>query len=380
MPPVQLTALSLDSFRVYAQARLEFPAPTTVIVGDNAQGKTSVLEAICALARTKSHRTNRDDEMIRWGADQGIAAGEFERSARGRVSLRMVLTTPEAAQFLGQPAKQLAVNHQAVRGPRDVIGEVAVVVFSPDDLALAKGEPSLRRRFLNVAIGGIQPAHLSDVQQYRRAMRQRGELLAMVSDRQASAEQLGAWDRQLARHGAQVVLARARYVAQLSQVAGRIHQDLTDGAETLGITYKSNVWREGADQAAALEGIFLERLEARRSQDLALRRTMTGPHRDDVALEVGGAELRKFGSQGQQRTAVLAMRLAEAEVARERLGETPLVLLDDCLSELDEGRAGRVLEQAGDDTQLIITTTHLGEALKGRGDAAVYRVEAGEIG
>ena len=380
MLPVQLTALSLDNFRVYAQARVEFGSRTTVIVGDNAQGKTSVLEAICALARTKSQRTNRDDEMIRWGADQAIAAGEFQRSARGPVSLRMVLTSPEAAQFLGQPAKQLAVNDQPVKGPRDVIGEIAVVVFSPDDLALAKGEPSLRRRFLNVAIGGIQPAHLSDIQQYTRAMRQRGELLSLVAERQASADQLGSWDRQLARHGAQVVLARARYVAQLSEVAGRIHRDLTDGAETLGIAYRSNVWREGADQASALEGIILEKLEARRAQDLALRRTMTGPQRDDLALEVGEADLRKFGSQGQQRTAVLAMRLAEAEVARERLGETPLVLLDDCLSELDEGRAGRVLEQAGDETQLIITTTHLSEALEGRGDAAVLRVHAGEIG
>jgi len=376
---VQLISLALDNFRVYAQARLTFPAQTTVIVGDNAQGKTSVLEAVCALARTKSHRTNRDEELIRWGAEQGTAAGEFRRSARGPVSLRMVLTAPETAQFLGQPAKQLAVNDQPVKGPRDVIGEIAVVVFSPDDLALAKGEPSLRRRFLNVAIGGIQPAHLSDIQQYTRAMRQRGELLSLIAEGQGSREQLPSWDQQLARHGAQVVLSRARYVAQLAAVAGRIHRDLTDGAETLEIAYKSNVWREGADQASAIEGVLLEKLEARRSQDLALRRTMTGPHRDDFALQVGGNELRRFGSQGQQRTAVLAMRLAEAEVARERLGETPIVLLDDCLSELDEGRAGRVLEQAGDATQLIITTTHLSEALRGRGDAAVYRVHDGQI-
>jgi DNA replication and repair protein RecF len=291
----------------------------------------------------------------------------------------MVLTSPEAAQFLGQPAKQLAVNDQPVKGPREVIGEVAVVVFSPDDLALAKGEPSLRRRFLNVAIGGIQPAHLADLQQYTRAMKQRGELLSLVAEGQASRDQLPSWDRQLARHGAQVALARAGYAAELSQVAARIHRDLTGGAEDLKVAYRSNVWREGADQAAALEGIILEKLEARRSQDIALRRTMTGPHRDDLQLEVGGTELRRFGSQGQQRTAVLSMRLAEAEVARERLGESPIVLLDDCLSELDESRAGRVLEQAGDQTQLIITTTHLTEALRERGETAVYRVHAGEV-
>jgi len=379
MPPVQLTALSLQDFRVYAQAQVELASRTTVLVGDNAEGKTSVLEAVCALARTKSHRTNRDEELIRWGANQAIAAADFQRSARGPVSLRIVLTAGEAAQFLGQPPKQLAVNDQPVKGPREVIGEIAVVVFSPDDLALAKGEPALRRRFLNVALGGIQPAHLADLQQYTRAMKQRGELLSLIADRQAGPEQLGAWDRQLARHGAQVVAARARYVEQLSTVAGRIHRDLTDSAETLGIAYRSNIWREGAAQVSALEGLLLEKLEARRSQDLALRRTMAGPHRDDLTLEVDGTELRKFGSQGQQRTAVLAMRLAEAEVARERLGETPIVLLDDCLSELDEGRAGRVLEQAGAETQLIITTTHLSEALKGRGEAAVYRVHDGRI-
>jgi DNA replication and repair protein RecF len=377
---VQLTTLTLNDFRVYREARLEFASRTTVIVGDNAQGKTSVLEAVCALARTKSHRTNRDDEMIRWGADQGIAAGEFERSVRGPVSLRMVLTAPEAAQFLSQPTKQLAVNDQPVKGPRDVIGEIAVVVFSPDDLALAKGEPSLRRRFLNVAIGQIQPAHLADLQQYTRAMRQRGELLSLVAEGQASREQLPSWDRQLARHGAQVALARAGYVAELAPVAARIHRELTGGAEELGIAYKSNAWREAADQAAALEGIMLEKLEARRSQEIAMRRTVIGPHRDDLVLQVGETDLRQFGSQGQQRTAVLAMRLAEAEVARTRLGDTPIVLLDDCLSELDEGRAGRVLEQACGETQLIITTTHLTEALRDSGDAAVYRVHAGEIG
>jgi len=374
---VQVTSLSLQDFRVYREARLEFPARTTVIVGDNAQGKTSVLEAVCALARTKSHRTNRDEELIRWGADQAVAGGEFARSVRGPVSLRMVLTAPEAAQFLGQPPKQLAVNDQPVKGPREVIGEVAVVVFSPDDLALAKGEPSLRRRFLNIAIGGIQPAHLADLQQCTRAMKQRGELLSLIAAGEASPEQLPSWDRQFARHGAQVVLARAGYVAELSQVAARIHRDLTGGAEELRVAYRSNV-TDKMSALPALEGIILERLEARRSQEIALRRTMTGPHRDDLLLEVGDTDLRRFGSQGQQRTAVLAMRLAEAEVARERLGESPIVLLDDCLSELDESRAGRVFEQAGDQTQLIITTTHLTEALRDRGETVLYRVHAGE--
>jgi len=334
---------------------------------------------VCALARTKSHRTNRDDELIRRGADQGIAAGEFERSVRGAVSLRVVLMTPEAAQFLGGSPKQLAVNDQPVKGPREVIGQVAVVLFSPDDLSLAKGEPSLRRRFLNVAIGQLQPAHLADLQQYRRALRQRGELLSLIAEARASGEQLLAWDHQVARHGAQLTFARAAYVADLAAVAARVHRELTDGAEALSLAYASNVWQEGASQVAALEGMMLEKLEAKRPQEMALRRTLVGPHRDDLRLEVGGRDLRRFGSQGQQRTAVLAMRLAEAQVARTRLRETPVVLLDDCLSELDENRAARVLEQAGDEAQLILTTTHLTEPLQTRGDAAVLRVHAGDI-
>ncbi len=376
---MQITHLKLGEFRVYCEAELALAARTTVIVGDNAQGKTSLLEAICLLVRTKSHRTNRDEELVRWGSDQAICEGDFERSARGPVSLRVVLTAPEAAQFLGTPAKQLAVNNQLVGGPREVIGQISVVLFSPDDLALAKGDPAGRRRFLNVAIGQIQPVHLADMQQYRRALQQRGQVLAMIAEGKATPAQLGAWDQQVAKYGAEIVLARGEYLSDLAEAAEEIHRALTDGAEELRVRYRSSVWDEGGRQPAALQGAILARLEARRQQEITLRRTLTGPHRDDIALEVGGRELRKYGSQGQQRTAVLALRLGEAQVARTRLNETPLVLLDDCLSELDENRARRVLEQAGADTQLIITTTHLSETLARAGAAEVYRVTAGEV-
>jgi len=376
---VQITGLQLEEFRVYKKAQLRFETPTTIIVGDNAQGKTSILEAICALARTKSHRTNRDDEMVRWGADQAVIDAGFQRGTRGSISLRMLLLTPEAAEFTGSPQKQLAVNNEPVNSSRDVIGQTTAVIFSPDDLALAKGDPAGRRRFLNVAIGQLQPLHLSDMQQYRRALRQRGEVLGMVAERKASAEHLTAWDRQVARHGAQIVWARSQYVAELAAAAGRIHRELAGGDEDLGVRYKSNVTEGGDGQPAVLEGFMLGKLEANRPREISLRRTLTGPHRDDVRLEVGGKDLRKYGSQGQQRTAALALRLGEAEVARARLGETPIVLLDDCLSELDERRAARVLEQAGEDTQLIITTTHLIDSLRRHGQASVYQVSGGEL-
>lgn len=376
---MQISDLRLEGFRVYRQAELRFEMPTTVIVGDNAQGKTSVLEAVCALVRTKSHRTNRDDEMVRWGGEQALAEGDFERSTRGQISLRMVLLTPDAAEFTGNAQKQLAVNDTPVTSSREVIGQVTAVIFSPDDLSLAKGDPAGRRHFLNVAIGQLQPLHLSDMQQYRRALRQRSEVLGMIAEGAGSPAQLTAWDRQVARHGAQIVAARAQYVGELAEAAGRIHGELTGGEEALSARYKCNVCQEGGAQPAALEGFILESLEANRPREISLRRTLTGPHRDDLRLEVGGRDLRKYGSQGQQRTAALALRLGEAEVARARLGETPIVLLDDCLSELDENRAGRVLQQAGDDTQLVITTTHLTEALRRSGQAGVYRVSAGEL-
>lgn len=376
---MQINTLSLQSFRVYHEALLAFEARTTVIVGDNAQGKTSILEAISTLARTKSHRTARDEEMIRWGEDQAIVAASLDRSARGPVGLRMVLMQAEAARFTGAPQKQLAVNDVPVAGPRELIGQIAVVVFSPDDLALAKAEPSGRRRFMNVALGQIQPLHLQDSQQYRRALRQRAEVLGAIADGRARPEQLGAWDAQVAKYGAQIAKAREEYVQELAEAAGRIHRELTDGAEELEVRYQSNARDEEGADAAAIEGAMLQKLEEKRQQEVSLRRTLTGPHRDDLRLRVGEKDLRKFGSQGQQRTAVLAMRLAEAGVAGARLGETPLVLLDDCLSELDESRAARVLEQAGQETQLIVTTTHLTEPLRAQTDAAVYSVHAGEL-
>ncbi len=376
---MQITHLEVSNFRLYREAQLALEAPTTVIVGDNAQGKTSILEAIGLLVRTKSHRTSRDEELIRWGSDQAACAGQVRRKVRGPVGLRVVLVTPEAAQFLGAPAKQLAVNNQPVSGPREVIGQVSVVIFSPDDLALAKGDPDGRRRFLNVAIGQIQPVHLADLQLYRRALQQRTQLLAMVAEGKALPAQLKAWDQQVAKYGAEIVLARGEYLTDLGRAAAHIHRELTNGTEELAVRYQSSVWEEGGRQPASLEGAILTRLEARRNQEIALRRTLTGPHRDDIALEVGGRELRRYGSQGQQRTAALALRLGEAQVARTRLNETPVVLLDDCLSELDESRARRVLEQAGPDTQLVITTTHLTKALQRAGDVRVYRVSEGEV-
>ncbi|MGQ9729737.1 MAG: DNA replication/repair protein RecF [Candidatus Zipacnadales bacterium] len=376
---MQLTTLTLQDFRIYREARLELQAPISVIVGDNAQGKTSLLEAICALTRTKSHRTNRDDELIRWGADQALITGSFQRQLGGSISLRMVLMLPETAQFLGLPQKQLSLNNEPTRTISEVIGQVTVVVFSPDDLALAKGEPSVRRRFLNVALGQIQPFYLAIMQQYRRALRHRTELLSLINEGKASLDQLASWDQQVAHYGAEITWARANYTADLASIAARIHRELTQGEEELSIRYQSNVWTEGVDQLTLLEGILLEKLTARRAQENILRRTLTGPHRDDLQLEVANKELRKFGSQGQQRSAVLAMRLAEAELARKRMGEAPLVLLDDCLSELDENRASRVLEQAGSETQLVITTTHLPKTMRRQNEVAIYRVRNGAL-
>ena len=376
-----LRRLTLHNFRVYESLQLDLQAGLTVFVGPNAAGKTSLLEAMYLLAATKSPRTNSDCELVRWGADVARVEGLFVTRRERELRLAVGLD-PSCA--VGANPKRLEVEGEVVPTAAQMIGHAQVVMFAPDDLAIIKGGPGLRRRFLNTALAQLQPRYLDDLTRYRRALRQRNELLKTLGRAGGTPAlrgsgglgELEAWTEQLVQSGAAVALARQRFVVALSQHAGEVHH-LIGAEETLSLQYHGEL-AEAPDEAAAAAH-FRQRLAD--LGDLEVRRgtTLVGPHRDELQVSVNGASVRQYGSQGQQRTAALSLKLGQARVTQEWSDEPPLLLLDDCLSELDPTRAKAVLDLGANLDGLIVTSAKLDPALQERAEAQVYEVQGGRV-
>lgn len=366
-----LRRLTLRNFRVYEQLQLELQAGLTVFLGRNAAGKTSLLEAIHLLATTKSPRTNADSELVRWGETVARVEGVFISHEGREKRLAVGLQTNDAAN-----AKRLEVEGEVVPTAREIIGQARVVMFAPDDLAIIKSGPGLRRRFLNTAIAQLQPRYLDDLTRYRRALRQRNELLKQLSRGGRNFAEVEAWTEQLVRAGAAIAMDRKRFVAGLSQHAAEVHAAIGN-QEALTLAYHGEL--AGAADEQQAQALFKERLED--LADLEVRRgtTLVGPHRDEVQVQVDGISARQYGSQGQQRTAALSLKLGQARVTQEWGEEPPLLLLDDCLSELDPTRARAVLDLAGTLDGLIVTSAKLDPALAEREEGAFFEVAGGAV-
>lgn len=352
-----LKRLGLEHFRCYEQLRIDFGPGLHVLVGGNASGKTSILEAIHLLAVTRSHRTSSDRELIAWDQDWARVTGAFCTRQRQDVMLRVTLRHRREASATDDrvPRKSVEVNSVPRRRLADIIGQTAVVLFGPDDLALIKGPPSVRRHFLNAGISQVRAAYLSDVVRYRQALRQRNASLKTIQTTGSGRELLSSWDGPLVEAGASVSGARAEFVQGLAAHMQELHHELSGGGEQIEIEYKGDL-AEALD-VSSKQRLMREILAENVERDIDLGRTLSGPHRDEVEVRIGDRPLRDFGSQGQQRTAALSLTLAEARVIEEWADESPVVLLDDCLSELDEERARRVLGLTESVEQMIITTT-----------------------
>ena len=355
-----LKSLGLQNFRCYDELHLDLQPGLVLFLGPNASGKTSLLEAMHLLATTKSHRAAQDRDLIRWGGTEAVVAGRFARSDGGEVNLRATLSTTGSAA--GGRGKSVAVNGVTRTHLREVVGQANVVLFSPDDLQIVGGAPSERRRFLNTAIGQLKPRYLDDLARYRRALRQRNEFLRKIRDGRGSAGQLEAWSAQLVVTGAQVALDRRQFVAALNEKATELHARLTDEREVLELRYEGDL-AGGPEDVRAITAEFAAGLETLRRREIERGTTLMGPHRDDVAILDGEINLRQFGSQGQRRTAALSMKLAEAQVMRTQRDEPPVLLLDDCLSELDAARARRVIGLAEGIDQMAITAAAMDPVL-----------------
>ncbi|MEA3402126.1 MAG: DNA replication/repair protein RecF [Armatimonadota bacterium] len=365
-----LKSLTLENFRCYERARVELPAGLVVALGPNASGKTTLLEAVYLLATTTTPRSGRARAMIRHGESRGRVTGVFVRQGR-ELSVRITLGDPSGER---SGAKTVEVDGREVASSREAIGRVQAVLFWVGSLEVVKGSPSNRRRFMNTAIGQMSARYLDDLARYRRALRQRNELLKRIAARGGDGRTLAPWTHALVEAGAPIVEDRGDFVRSLAAEAGPLHGRLGAGAEELAVRYDPSV---PAPLEGAVADEFYRRLEETHRRELERGSTQVGPHRDEVVLEVDGVDVRRFGSQGQQRTAALALTLAQAQVAVARTEIEPILLLDDCLSELDAERGTAMLDLSADREQMIVTSACCPEHLAARlADAHV--IDAGD--
>lgn len=343
-----LRRLELSNFRNYSELNLEPSAGLNVFVGDNAQGKSNLLEGIAMLGTGKSFRTAHDGDTVRTSAESAVVCGEADSRA-GSINLACTIE-----RWQRGARKRFTVNARRVRYS-SYLGKIRIVTFVPADLQLAAGTPSVRREFLNAALAQSEPRYYFELARYRKVLQQKNAMLRGAVD--YDPELLAVYDRALIDAGAEIMLARVQFVGAIAGNAGRAHERFAQG-ERLEIRYAPNVaFQEETLDAigAALEVRMRQVFDVERSRKSAL----VGPHRDDLSLSLDGISLAAYGSQGQQRTAVLALKVAEYTVMRERSGEAPLLLLDDVLSELDEDRATAFLGEIGMYDQAFVTATHL---------------------
>ncbi|MDR1619485.1 MAG: DNA replication/repair protein RecF [Clostridiales bacterium] len=361
---MHIARIRLQNFRSYQSLDFQ-PAPNLcVLAGENAAGKTNILESLFLCALGRSHRTRHDGELIRYG------------EARARVGLALQGRTGAheiACDLFREGRRALRIDGMPLTRSGELLGHLRVVMFSPEDLRLIKQGPSERRRFMDMELSQLNPAYYYRLQQYNLALKQRN---ALLRDGLSTAGALDPWDTQLAQLGAAIMRERHAFMGRIAVMAAQLHNELAGDKETLRVNYEpSTPLDEEKAQAAAL----LKALRENAIRDKERGGTSHGPHRDDVSILVNGMDARAFGSQGQQRTAALSLKLSELTLTRELGGESPVLLLDDVLSELD-GHRQHMLASAMRGCQTFLTCTRP-EGLKdaGVGDMAVYRVHNGMV-
>lgn len=350
---MRVTELSLEDFRSYERARLDLAPGITAFVGPNGQGKTNLLEAVHLLARGESPRARDDSELVRWGAVLARISATVERDAGSTRAELLLFAPPEGERR--RPRRYL-VNGAGKRA-EDALGEIVVVAFFPEDVELLSAAPAARRRYLDAMLGQVDRVHRGETREYARVVEQRNALLRALATARGTGEgglpstELAFWDAELCRLAARISLRRERAVDELrpafEREAGRFA-----GAPGSTITYAGQVT---ASEIAEREEAYRQLVAAKRDRELWQATTLVGPHREDLAVRVAGRPLATFASRGEHRSAVLALKLAEAGWLRERTGDPPIFLLDDVLSELDPARRAALVDALPPDAQTLLT-------------------------
>lgn len=341
-----LKSIELKNFRNYEDLDLKFDSGTNILFGDNAQGKTNILEAAYVSGTTKSHKGSRDKDMIRFGEDESHIRTIVEKQGK-EYQLDIHLKKNRS--------KGIAINKVPIKKASELFGILNMVFFSPEDLNIIKNGPSERRRFLDAEICQLDKIYLSDLTRYNKILMQRNRLLKDMQHQPQLMETLPVWDMQLVEYGKRLIRRRRQFVEELSEIVTGIHRNISGKREELVLRYEPSIDAE-----------FLEdELKRVREKDRKYAQTSVGPHRDDISFFIRGVDIRKFGSQGQQRTSALSLKLSEIELVRQTIHDTPVLLLDDVLSELDSNRQNYLLNSIHD-IQTMITCTGLDEFVRNR--------------
>ena len=368
-----LKTLHLRQFRNYKEQQVEFTAPKTILVGNNAQGKSNLLEAVELLATLRSHRMARDRDLVREGEATSQIHATLERQT-GISDLTLTLRR--------NGRRTVALNSETLRRQMDFLGVLNAVQFSSLDLDLVRGGPEGRRSWLDTLLIQLEPVYAHILQQYHQVLRQRNAFLKHnVETRHLSSLQseLAVWDAQLASTGTRVIRRRDRAIQRLAPIASAWHASISGSTEILELKYSPNISLEH-NHPEQIQQAFLDKIQLRAVAELHQGTTLVGPHRDEIELTINQTPARQYGSQGQQRTLVLALKLAELQLIEEVVGEPPLLLLDDVLAELDPSRQNQLLDTIQDRFQTLITTTHLGSFdSQWLNSSQILFVKAGEI-
>ena len=338
--------LELSDYRNYKETHIDLSPNTNIFFGDNAQGKTNILEAVFMTGTTKSHKGSHDADIIRFGNDFGVIRALFEKKD---VEYKIGI------QLRKDKRKAISVNGSPIKKAAELLGIVNVVLFSPEDLSIIKSGPEKRRRFIDMTLCQIDKEYLFDLSSYNKIVNQRNKLLKSYDRKTEISDTLDIWDDQLVNYGIRIIKKREKFINETEKIINDIHHKLSGNEKKLSISYRKN---SGEDE-------YAEKLKNSRNRDMIYKSTSAGPHRDDIDFDIDDINVRKFGSQGQQRTVALSLKLSEIERIKEQTGDTPILLLDDVLSELDMNRQKYLMDTLGD-TQTLITCTGLDEFVNNR--------------
>ena len=338
-----IQSIELNNFRNYENLQISFDEGTNILFGDNAQGKTNILEALYLSGTTKSHRGTKDRDMIQFGHDEAHLEMVVEKKGLTfQIDMHLKKNSPKG---------------------------IAIDRISPEDLNIIKEGPAGRRRFIDLELSQLDKIYLSNLTNYNRIINQRNALLKDIYNHQNLAETLDIWDMQLAEYGTRVLERRQQFIEQVNGIISDIHYRLTGGKERICLSYESGTGGRSLEEA----------LKRNRDRDLRMKSTSVGPHRDDICFLSGELDIRKFGSQGQQRTTALSLKLAEIELVKQMIKDTPVLLLDDVLSELDKSRQNYLLDSIHD-IQTVVTCTGLDEFVNHRFSInKVFHIQDGTV-
>lgn len=353
-------SLDLKNFRNYHELHIDFDPFTNIFYGNNAQGKTNILESVYLGGTTKSHKGSKDRDMITFTEEEShIRMLVQKKNLTRRIDMHLKKNK----------TKGIAVDGIPIKKASELFGIVNLVFFSPEDLNIIKNGPSERRRFIDLELCQLDKIYFHNLSNYNKILIQRNKLLKDIAFHPEWMDTLEIWDMQLAGYGSKIIKRRHSFVEQLGEIAGDIHENLTGGREHLSLLYEPDC------PADAL----YEQLKKNRDKDIRYKMTSQGPHRDDLCMQVKDVDIRKFGSQGQQRTSALTLKLSEIELVKRVIHDTPVLLLDDVMSELDSSRQNYLLNSIHD-IQTLITCTGLDEFISNRFTInRIFRVEEGTV-